>query len=633
MKINIDSKIIEVNEPTTILDIFNKNNIDSNKFIAKLGDELLPFEAKLKKDCSLSLIEIDENIIKSSNNYLAKLILEASVLKCFAGTEVSIPKKDINKEEASVVFYSKERIKKEELTTTKDQFKQLIKEGINFELNYNQNLNNYYKNELLNSRLDFNLVDYPFVFINDSNLIVRYPIFKESFNIREIEIINFSGEYYNNDASETMLQKISFVVANDKKQLSKIIKSIEDKRLRDHRYINENLEIFNIDPVIGLGLPFWLPNGAILKQEIKKYLKEKEFEYRFIQIESPVLGSKLLYEKSGHWNHYRENMFTPIELPDNETLVLRPMNCPHHVSVYKSKIRSYRDLPLRFAEHAIQHRYEFSGSLTGLERVRAMELTDSHIFVTPSQLKDEFINCYKLIVEVLQQFNIKIKYLSLSMRDPNDKENYYNNDEMWNNAEKQLEGMLNELNLKYEKMVGEAAFYGPKLDIQVETALGHEITVSTIQLDFLLPERFDLEFINSEGNPEKPIMIHRGLIGTYERFVAILLEQTMGVLPLWCSPVQVSIIPVSEKYNDFARQVESKLHDKKIRCFISDRDDRLNNKIRNAITKKTPYIIVLGQKELENNLVTYRTYGNEEQIQISIDEFVSKISKEYENRE
>ncbi|ASP28617.1 threonyl-tRNA synthetase [Spiroplasma corruscae] len=631
MEINIGSKEFKIDSPIKISDLLEKNKIDHNKYVVKINDQILPNEAIIVKSCNLELVEINENLIKKSINYLSKLFMEASVTNCFSNVEISIQRNDINDETCSIVFNSDNRVKKEELENIKKAFIELVtKKDIQF--NYAKEYSNYYKFNLLKQKLNYDVVSYPSVEVGGNIFIVRFPIILDKYNIRTLEILNLSGEYFNNDASELMLQKIDFVVANDKKMLAKVVKAIEERRLRDHRYINENLEIFNIDPLIGLGLPFWLPNGAILKQEIKKFLMEKEFEYRFVQIESPVLGSKNLYETSGHWNHYRENMFAPINMPDNETLVLRPMNCPHHVSIYKSKIRSYRDLPLRFAEHAIQHRYEFSGSLTGLERVRAMELTDSHIFVMPEHLKDEFINCYKLIVEVLEKFDIKIKYLSLSMRDKEDKVNYYDNDEMWNNAEKQMEDMLNELKLDYKKMIGEAAFYGPKLDIQVETALGHEITVSTIQLDFLLPEKFKLEYINSDGKAEKPIMIHRGLIGTYERFVAILLEQTMGVLPLWCSPTQISLIPVSDKYIEYCKKVEEILHSKKIRCFISDKDDRLNNKIRNAITKKTPYIVVIGQKELDNNSITYRTYKSEQLIEISLEEFVNKIVDEYENR-
>ncbi|AKX34504.1 threonyl-tRNA synthetase [Spiroplasma litorale] len=631
MEIIIDEKKVQIKEPILVSELLEKNNIDNNKYVVKFGEVFLPNQAIVKKDCTLELIKIDNELLKKSNNYMSKLLMELSLLSSFNDLEVSIQNNDINKETCSAVFNTKDRLKKEELEVTTKKFIEIIKES-KFEIINSNNFNNYYKKAQTLSKYNIEEIDFPSIKLDSFELIIRFPVLLSKYNNREVQILNFSGEYYNNDASELMLQKIDFVVANDKKQLAKIVKEIEEKKLRDHRYINENLEIFNIDPLIGLGLPFWLPNGAILKQEIKKFLKEKEFEYRFVQIESPVLGSKMLYETSGHWNHYRENMFAPIEMPDNETLVLRPMNCPHHVSVYKSKIRSYRDLPLRYAEHAIQHRYEFSGSLTGLERVRAMELTDSHIFVMPSQLKEEFINCYKLIGEVLTKFDIKIKYLSLSLRDPEDKHSYYDNDSMWNSAEAQLEDMLKELKLDYKKMVGEAAFYGPKLDIQVETALGHEITVSTIQLDFLLPEKFELEYINSEGKPEKPIMIHRGLVGTYERFVAILLEQTMGVLPLWCSPTQIAIIPVSEKYNDYCVEVEKQLHAKKIRCLISDKDDRLNNKIRNAITKKIPYIVVLGQKELENNSLTFRTYKNEEQIEMKVKDFINKVVDEYENR-
>ncbi len=395
---------------------------------------------------------------------------------------------------------------------------------------------------------------------------------------------------------------------------------IEDREQRDHRRVGEALDLFYIDQTIGKGLPIWLPNGVILKKQIKDYIWAQEEKYGSDQIETPVLGSIDLYKTSGHYDHYKDGMFPEMVNQESETIMLRPMACPHHVMVYKRKPRSFRDLPVRISENVKQYRYENSGSLIGLERVRAMELTDSHIFLREDQLRSELERGYDLVVETLSKFNIEIDYIELALHDPNNLEKYHGDNELWAKSEKILKDFLDERNVNYKAMEGEAAFYGPKIDVQIRTALGHQITVSTIQLDFLLPERFELSYIDSDKNRIQPIMIHRGLIGTYERFISVLLEQTKGDLPMWLAPNQAVIIPVNnDAHGEYAQKVFEHLKQNGVRVKLDDSDERLGNKIRIHQTSKVKTQIILGDEEVNNNKVTYRFYGQEKSTTVDFD--------------
>ncbi len=593
----INFKKIIVEENMSVKDIKKNINIEWKKYILKHNDLILNDEVIIKMGCTLELCEKNDELTEITMNNIAKNYLYSLLISKYNSKIYNYFTND-----NFILFDTTENLSGVNNTIIKIA-KPIKSLSISDKIEKDQNENLFDTKEL-----DFTDIQY------------KEIIFK---------IINISAFHLNEERS---IQKIEFIYGFDNEEILKKSELLDEKKQRDHRVIGKKWEIFNIDPLIGQGLPIWLPNGTILKSEIKKYLLEKEFEYKFIQIETPVLGTELLYKTSGHWDHYRENMFPSIEMDNKENLVLRPMNCPHHISVYDYKKRSYKELPLRFAEHAIQHRYEFSGSLTGLERVRAMELTDSHIFATEEQLKNEFLNCYKLINEVLEKFNITINYISLSLRDPNDKEKYYDDDDMWNEAENNLEQLLDELKIDYKKMVGEAAFYGPKLDIQARTSQGHEITVSTIQLDFLLPQKFDLTYVGPDGNLIRPIMIHRGLVGTYERFISVLLEQTNGEFSTWYSPVQVDILSLGKDVNDYAQSIQDILFNNKIRTSLDDSDERIGYKVRNSIIKKTPYYIVIGKNEKENNILTVKKYSNNTEIKYKIDDFISMIRKEIEER-
>ncbi|AUB31301.1 threonine--tRNA ligase [Spiroplasma floricola] len=644
MKIKLlDGKIMSFDIPKTVIEIAQEISISlGKKCVGAIinGKEVVPSKATIDKDCKLELITERHELFNSVVNYTAKIITGFALKTLFPQGSLYPESEGYDKSEFFVYYDLPTKLTLEDLKEAEKLANDLISKKIELKFEdvtftdekYNELMSSInVKKEYIDIMLEMNknrYIKFPVASLNGVVYYSRYANLNNTSDLFKIELNEITAFQIEDNK---YVYKIHGLTAISEKELEEKKRKIEELKENDHKYIAKNLEIYHLDPLIGQGLPIWLPNGTVLKQEIKKYLMEKEFEYDFIQIETPVIGTSELYKTSGHWDHYRDDMFAPMILPKEE-MVLKPMSCPHHISVYRYKQRSYRDLPLRFAEHALQHRYESSGSLTGLERVRAMELTDSHIFVRADQVKDEFIRCFNLITEVLKTFDIKIDYLSLSLRDPEDKEKYFNDDKMWNQAEAELEKVLNELKIDYKKMIGEAAFYGPKLDIQAKTALGHEITVSTIQLDFLLPQKFELSYINFEGELERPIMIHRGLVGTYERFISVLLEQTKGVLPLWCSPQQVEIIPVNIAKKDYAEKVREELKSKLIRSKIDLRDERLSYKIRDAQIRKIPYQLVLGDKESENDMVTYRKYGSEEQITVTLKEFIKMIEKKVKEK-
>ena len=440
-------------------------------------------------------------------------------------------------------------------------------------------------------------------------------------SIKFIELSNVSGCHFKGENSNEQLIAIDGFAFDNAKDLETFKAELQDRAERDHRKIGANLELFCFSDKIGQGLPIWLDNGTNIKFEIENYCKElmQKNEYHFVQ--TPVLGTTELYKISGHWDHYRENMFTPFKV-ENEEFVLKPMNCPHHIIVYKQKPHSYQELPYRIAEFGIQHRYESSGSLTGLERVRQMQLVDTHTVLMHEQIKDEIKKVYSMILEAHKTLGTSIYSLELSLHDPKDKAKFFDNDKMWANAEKQLREALKSLNVPFKEVIGEAAFYGPKIDMQMKTALGHIVTISTIQLDFLLPERFNLEYIDSEGKKARPVFIHAGIIGTFERYLAILLEQTKGILPFWLSPNQVIFLPVlPEKHGKFAKKLQLKLLNMGIRARIDNSNERLSKKIREAQIKKIPYQVIIGDEEVNSKNISYREYGKEESIKLPFSAF------------
>ncbi|EUW10376.1 threonyl-tRNA synthetase [Staphylococcus aureus M0251] len=447
--------------------------------------------------------------------------------------------------------------------------------------------------------------------------------------IKEFKLLSTAGAYWRGDSNNKMLQRIYGTAFFDKKELKAHLQMLEERKERDHRKSGKELELFTNSQLVGAGLPLWLPNGATIRREIERYIVDKEVSMGYDHVYTPVLANVDLYKTSGHWDHYQEDMFPPMQLDETESMVLRPMNCPHHMMIYANKPHSYRELPIRIAELGTMHRYEASGAVSGLQRVRGMTLNDSHIFVRPDQIKEEFKRVVNMIIDVYKDFGFEDYSFRLSYRDPEDKEKYFDDDDMWNKAENMLKEAADELGLSYEEAIGEAAFYGPKLDVQVKTAMGKEETLSTAQLDFLLPERFDLTYIGQDGEHHRPVVIHRGVVSTMERFVAFLTEETKGAFPTWLAPKQVQIIPVNvDLHYDYARQLQDELKSQGVRVSIDDRNEKMGYKIREAQMQKIPYQIVVGDKEVENNQVNVRQYGSQDQETVEKDEFIWNLVDE-----
>ncbi|MCA0969855.1 threonine--tRNA ligase [Halobacillus litoralis] len=450
--------------------------------------------------------------------------------------------------------------------------------------------------------------------------------------IKIFKLLSISGAYWRGDSDNKMLQRIYGTAFEKKADLEEYLHMLEEAKERDHRKLGKELEIFTVNQKVGQGLPLWLPKGATIRRTIERYIVDTEERLGYDHVYTPVLGNVDLYKTSGHWDHYQDDMFPTMEM-DNEDLVLRPMNCPHHMMVYKNQFYSYRNLPVRIAELGTMHRHEMSGALAGLQRVRAMTLNDAHIFARPDQLKDEFKRVVNLVQRVYKDFGLNDYYFRLSYRDPADKEKYVDNDEMWNKAQAMLKETMEEMELEYVEAEGEAAFYGPKLDVQVKTALGKDETLSTVQLDFHLPERFDLTYVGEDGNDHRPVVIHRGVVSTMERFVAFLIEEYKGAFPTWLSPVQAKIIPVSvEAHLDYAKKLEDELREAGIRVELDDRNEKIGYKIREAQMQKVPFQLVVGDQEIENDAVNVRRYGEQDSETKPVATFKEEIRNEIDQK-
>ncbi|NKC69128.1 threonine--tRNA ligase [Vagococcus fluvialis] len=451
--------------------------------------------------------------------------------------------------------------------------------------------------------------------------------------IQVFKLLSVAGAYWRGNSNNKMMQRVYGTAFFDKKELKEYLKMREEAKERDHRKLGKELDLFMVNPDVGSGLPFWLPKGATIRRVIERYITDKEISLGYQHVYTPIMANVELYKTSGHWDHYHEDMFPPMDMGDGEMLVLRPMNCPHHMMVYKNDIHSYRELPIRIAELGQMHRYEKSGALSGLSRVREMTLNDGHTFVRPDQIKDEFMRTLKLMVGVYEDFNIDDYRLRLSLRDPNNTEKYFDDDEMWQKAESTLREALQEAGVEFFEAEGEAAFYGPKMDVQIKTALGTEETLSTIQLDFLLPERFDLTYVGEDGeNNHRPVVIHRGIVSTMERFVAHLTEVHKGAFPTWLAPIQGTIIPVNlDLHSDYAFEIKEKLDMQGLRFDVDIRNEKMGYKIRESQTQKVPYQIVVGDKELDNGEVNIRRYGSKETQTMNVDMFVDSVVADVKN--
>ena len=527
-------------------------------------------------------------------------------------------------------------ISDDDLPKIEKEMKKICKDGkriVRHEVSKEEALEEFkddeYKLDLINGLEDGTITTYS---QGDFTDLCRGPHVETVKLCKNFKLIKHSGAYWKGDKNNKVLQRIYGVCFPTKEELEAHLQLLEEAKERDHRRLGKELGIFMFADIVGKGLPMWLPNGFTVRRLLSDYIMNKELELGYEHVMTPSLGNVKLYKKSGHWAHYKDDMFPAMEL-DDEAYVLRPMNCPHHMVMYKSTLHSYRDLPVRIAEIANDFRFEASGALTGIERARAFTQNDSHIFCRPDQIAQEFKNVAHLILDVYKDFGFKDYSFRLSLRDKNNKEKYFGNDELWEKSENELREVLKEMNVEFYEAEGEAAFYGPKLDVQVKSALGHDVTLSTIQLDYQLPERFELTYVDENGDKVRPVVIHRAILGSLDRFVAFLLEETKGNLPLWLEPTQVQVIPVKLEYHDeYAKEVVAKLRKAHFRVNNDNRDEKLGYRIREAQLKKIPYQLVLGDNERDNGTVTYRKHGEKKQTTVTFEEFVELLNTEVENK-
>ena len=460
----------------------------------------------------------------------------------------------------------------------------------------------------------------------------RGPHVESTKLLKHFKLLKHSGAYYKGDSKNKVLQRIYGVCFQNEEDLNEHLALLEDAKERDHRKLGKDLGLFMMDELVGKGFPMWLPNGFIVRRELVDYMINQEVARGYQHVMTPSLGNVNLYKTSGHWAHYKDDMFPAMEV-DDEAYVLRPMNCPHHMVMFKNSFHSYRDLPIRIAEIANDFRFESSGSLCGLERTRAFTQNDSHIFCRENQIKDEFKKVVELILDVYKDFGFENYSFRLSLRDVNNKEKYFGNDDLWEKSETALREVLNELGADFYEAPGEAAFYGPKLDVQVRSAIGHDVTLSTVQIDYQLPERFELEYVDEDGNKVRPVVIHRAIMGTFDRFMAFLIEETKGQFPLWLAPVQVNVIPVNNEYHlEYAKKVVSDLKRVGLRVELDDRNEKLGYKMRESQTRKINYNLVLGNKERDELSVTYRKHGKEESVTLPLNDFIDMVKDEIDNK-
>ena len=460
----------------------------------------------------------------------------------------------------------------------------------------------------------------------------RGPHVESTKLLRNFKLLKHSGAYYKGDSNNKVLQRIYGVCFETPEDLEKHLQDLEDAKARDHRKLGKELDLFMSHELVGAGLQMWLPNGATVRMELENYIRQKEIKLGYHHVYTPSLASTDLYKVSGHWDHYKEDMF-PVMKMDNEELVLRPMNCPHHMLIFKNSLHSYRDLPIRIGELAPDFRYEASGAVCGLERVRQMCQNDAHLFVRPDQIKEEISNVVHLILDVYKDFNITEYKFRLSLRDEENLEKYAGNNEIWDMAENEMRRVLTELGYDFYEAKGEAAFYGPKLDVQIKTAIGHDITLSTCQLDFMLPERFDLTYVDEHGAKVRPVVIHRAILGTFDRFMAYLIEEYKGAFPVWLAPTQVNIIPVNLEYHEeYAKEIYELLQNHDLRVKLDDRNEKLGYRMRESVMNKIPFALVLGDKERDQGLISYRRYGSNETVTVSKEEFLTLMEEEIKNK-
>lgn len=633
-----DGSILEVEQGSSILEVAKKIS-EGLARVATCGEvdgKIKDLRYKLDEDCNL-VIHTFESSKEGKKAYwhTTSHIMAQAVKRLFPNVKFAIgPSID---EGFYYDFDVENPFTDEDKKNIEEEMKKIIKEDIEikrFSLPKEEALKlmegQIYKQELISELPEGEEIS--FYEQGDFVDLCAGPHLTSTGKVKAVKILSSSGAYWRGNEKNKMLQRIYGISFPKASQLEEHLKLLEEAKQRDHRKIGKELEIFMTHELVGSGLPMYLPDGATIRRLLERYILDKEVKQKYKHVYTPSLANVQLYKTSGHWDHYKEDMF-PVMQMENEELVLRPMNCPHHMLIYKHKLHSYRDLPIRIGELAHDFRYEASGNVCGLERVRQMCQNDAHIFVRPDQIKEEFGKVVNLILDVYKDFGFTDYSFRLSLRDKEDKEKYYDDDEMWENAESQLREILTQSNLNFYEAKGEAAFYGPKLDVQIKTAVGHDITISTCQLDFLLPQKFELEYIGEDGKAHRPVVIHRAILGSFDRFIAFLIEETKGALPTWLAPVQVNVMPITDNFKEYAKQVADKLEEKDIRVEFDDRNEKIGYKIREAQLKKVPYMLIIGEKEQDSNSVGVRSREKGDIGAMKIEEFIEKILKEVQNHE
>ena len=634
-----DGSIIEVEEGKSILDVAKQisQGLARMAMVGKVDGEVKDLRFELNKDCKLEILTFDSIEGKKAYWHTTSHIMAQAVMRLFPDTKFAIgPAID---EGFYYDFDSSATFNDEDKEKIEAEMKKIIKEDLpieRFSLPKEEALKlmegQPYKQELINDLPEGEEIS--FYKQGDFTDLCAGPHLMSTGKIKAIKLLANSGAYWRGDEHNKMLQRVYAISFPKASELEEFLKLREEAKERDHRKIGKDLKLFMTHKLVGAGLPIYLPKGATIRRLLERYIQDKEIALGYSHVYTPSLANTELYKISGHWDHYKDDMF-PIMKMDTEEMVLRPMNCPHHMLVYKSELRSYKDLPIKIGELANDFRYENSGAVCGLERVRQMCQNDAHLFVRPDQIKEEVGKVLKLIVEVYQKDfgfpSSSFKY-RLSLRDKNNKEKYIDNDEMWETAESQLRAILKELNIDFYEAEGEAAFYGPKIDIQIKTALNHDITIPTCQLDFALPDRFDLTYIGEDGKEHRPVVIHRAILGSSDRFISFLIEETKGVFPTWLAPTQVKILPIADSHKEYAKKVREALMLKGIRTELDERNEKIGYKIREAQLEKVPYMLIIGNKEMENEEVGVRSHKDGDIGAMKLNEFVDKIKYEVDNK-
>ena len=633
-----DGSIIEVEQGTSVLDVAKKisEGLARIAMAGKVDGEVKDLRFEINNDCKLEILTFDSIEGKKAYWHTTSHIMAQAVMRLFPDTKFAIGPaidegfyydfdtsasfndEDKEKIEAEIKKIIKEDLPIERFTLPKDEALKLM-EG------------QPYKQELINDLPEGEEIS--FYKQGDFTDLCAGPHLMSTGKVKAVKLLANSGAYWRGDEHNKMLQRIYAISFQKASELEEFLRLREEAKERDHRKIGKDLKLFMTHKLVGSGLPIYLPNGATIRRLLERYIQDKEIALGYSHVYTPSLANTELYKISGHWDHYKDDMF-PIMKMDTEEMVLRPMNCPHHMLIYKNELHSYKDLPIKIGELAHDFRYENSGAVCGLERVRQMCQNDAHLFVRPDQIKEEVGNVLKLIVEVYQKdfgFPASAFKYRLSLRDKNNKEKYIDNDEMWETAESQLRAILKELNIDFYEAEGEAAFYGPKIDIQIKTALNHDVTIPTCQLDFALPERFDLTYIGEDGKEHRPVVIHRAILGSTDRFMSFLIEETKGVFPTWLAPIQVKILPIADAHIEYAKKVRDSLMLKGVRTKLDDRNEKIGYKIREAQLEKVPYMLIIGDKEIENNQVGVRSHKYGDIGAMNKNDFIEKLEYEIKN--